>query len=775
MKHTHDASALPTHGDDSCDGPATVAPHHGTTGREAEVRAPGRRLFMQAWAAAGGGLVLGIPFDADAAPKRAGAKSAAIVSNVPVRAGETQPRGNAFGAYLSIRPDGSVLVTSPVIEMGQGAQSSIAAVLADELDAEWERLVVEEAPVGTPYQRPDVTKYQLTSGSWSLRLWYGPMRNAGAAAREMLVAAAARQWGVEPASCSTAAGRVLHVATGRSLGYGELASAAAQLPVPQKPVLKTRDRQRLVGRPLARTDIPRKVDGSGIYGVDVRVPGMAYAAMRQAPVYGAEVESVDSRAVRRRPGIVDVITVPGAVVVVAESWWQARQALDALTIRFKPTAFDGASTDALMAEERDKLAQKAGTRFRGTGDVAAAAAGAARTVSVDYTVPFLHHAPMEPMNCTASVTPGLCELWVPTQCHTTALEAARRLTGLPEAQVKINATLLGGAFGRRIHTDFIEPAILASRAVGRPVKLIWSREEDMTHGYHRPAMSARMTGTLDAAGAMTSLSMRIVGPSVHEKFWPAFFKDGLDYAAVMALTTKNAASGTHYGVPNQYVDYIYQPTHVPIGYWRSVGASHNGYFMEGFIDEMAQAAGADPAAFRRSLLKDSARGLAVLDKAVAVSGWAQRASLPAGHGLGIAFFEAVDSVVAQVAHVSLDGNRLRVHRIWAVIDCGLVINPDTVQAQMQGGIVNAWSATLAEEITVKDGRAQQTNFHDYPIQRMAGSPPVEVHIMESGGPLGGVGEAMVPTVAPAVCNAIFAASGRRIRSLPLKAHGLVAA
>lgn len=771
MKHApHDLTGDVTHAlthdctEGRAPGPAGATPPASTS----------RRQFMRAWAAAGGGLVLGIAVDADAAsarPGRAG-RMPPIESNVPVRAGETQPRGSAFGAYLSIRPDGSVLVTSPVIEMGQGAQSSIAALLADELDADWSRLVVEEAPVGTPYQRPDVTKYQLTSGSWSLRLWYAPMRNAGAAAREMLVAAAARQWGVEPATCSTADGRVLHAATGRSLGYGELASAAAQLPVPQKPALKPRERLRLVGRPVPRTDIPRKVDGSGIYGVDVRVPGMAYAVLRQAPVYGAEVASVDSRAARRRPGVIDVITVPGGVVVVAESWWQARQALETVNVRFQSTAFDAVTTDGLMAEERDKLAQKAGTRFRSTGDMAAAAAGAARTVTVDYTVPFLHHAPLEPMNCTASVTPGLCELWVPTQCHTTALEAARRLTGLPEAQVKVNATLLGGAFGRRIHTDFIEPAILASRAIGRPVKLIWSREEDMTHGYHRPAMSARMTGTLDAQGQLTSLGMRIAGPSVHEKFWPAFFKDGLDYAAVMALTTKNAASGTHYGVANQHVDYVYQPTHVPIGYWRSVGASHNGYFMEGFIDEMAQAAGADPAAFRRTLLKDSPRGLAVLDKAVQVSGWAQRASLPAGHGLGIAFFEAVDSVVAQVAHVSVTGQRLTVHRIWAVIDCGQVINPDTVQAQMQGGILNALSATLAEQITLKDGRAEQTNFHDYPILRMAGAPPVDVHIIESGGPLGGVGEAMVPTLAPAVCNAIFAAGGRRIRSLPLKAHGL---
>ena len=283
-----------------------------------------------------------------------------------------------------------------------------------------------------------------------------------------------------------------------------------------------------------------------------------------------------------------------------------------------------------------------------------------------------------------------------------------------------------------------------------------------------------MTGTLDRDGRMSGLTMRIVGPSVHEKFWPAFFKDGLDYAAVMAITTKNAASGTHYAVANQYIDYVYQPTHVPIGYWRSVGASHNGYFIEGFIDEMVHAAGQDAAAFRRALLADSPRGLAVLDKAVEVSGWG-RAQLPPGRALGIAFFEAVDSVVAQVADVSVSGNKIKVHRIWAVIDCGLVVNPDTIEAQMQGGIINALSATLAEEITIQDGRCMQSNFHDYPVMRMAGAPRVDVHIIESGGPIGGVGEAMVPTLAPAICNAIFAASGRRIRSLPLKTHGLTLA
>ena len=544
--------------------------------------------------------------------------------------------------------------------------------------------------------------------------------------------------------------------------------------MPNNPALKPANKLQLVGRRIPRTDIPSKVDGSGVFGVDVKVPGMVYGALRQAPVYGAQVEQVNRSSLKGRHGIIDVVPVPGGVVVVADSFWRARQAVESLDVTFKATSFDKVSTEGLMKEEAEKLGREQAAKFRSVGDAQAAHATAAKTVSVDYTVPFLHHAPMEPMNCTARVTADLCELWVPTQCQTTAVEAATRLTGLDASKVKVNATLLGGAFGRRIHTDFIEPAILASKAVKRPVKLIFSREEDMQHGFHRPAMSARLKGSLDSQGRMTAFSMRVVGPSVHEKFWPAFFKDGLDASAVMAITTKNAASGFHYAVQNQHIDYVYQPTHVPIGYWRAVGASHNGFFIEGMIDELAHAANEDPFEFRRRLLKDnSPRGLAVLERAAAAAGWGQ--PLPPGHGRGIAFFENVESMVAQVAEVSVVNDALRVHRVVAAIDCGLVINPDTIEAQMQGGIVNALSAALAEEITIADGRCLQSNFHDYPILRMASAPVVEVHIIQGGGAIGGVGEAMVPTLAPAVCNAIFAACGKRIRSLPIKNHGLTVA
>jgi isoquinoline 1-oxidoreductase beta subunit len=712
-----------------------------------------RRTFLQVSAAASASLMIALPLE-----------------GCSVQRAKPEPVTGSFGLFLAVHADGAVTVTVPVVEMGQGAQTALAMIIVDELGADWNRITVQPPPAAVGYQRPDVTKYQLTSGSWSVRLWNLPMRRAGAAAREMLIGAAAQRWGVAPESCDTVDGQVVHGPSGRKVGFGDVAPAAARLPVPSDPRLREPGRARLVGRPIPRTDIPSKVDGSGIFGVDVRLPGMLYATPRQAPVYGAEIADIDRDSAIKLRGVVDIVQSPGAVIVVADSFWHAKQALDQLTIRFRESPHDRETTERLMASERDKLGAREAAKFRRVGDAAAAAASASKVVSVDYTVPFLHHAPLEPMNCTARVTKTLCEVWAPTQCHTTALEAARRLTGLPDDRIVINATLLGGAFGRRIHDDFVEQAIRASMAVGRPVKLVWTREEDMRHGFHRPAMSARMQGSLDDKGQLTGLTMRIVGPSVHEKFWPSFFKDGLDASAIMALTTKNTAAGLHYAIAHQHIDYVHQPTHVPIGYWRSVGASHNGFFMEGFIDEVALAAGQDPAAFRSRLLRDSPRGLAVLDKAVEASGWGS--PMPAGHGRGIAFCENVDSIVAQVAEVEVAGDLLRVHRIVAVVDCGKVINPDTVEAQMQGGIVNALSAALAEEITIKEGAAVQSNFHDYPVLRMAGSPSVDVHIIESGAAMGGVGEAMVPTLAPAVCNAIHAACGKRIRSLPIKHHGL---
>ncbi|NYZ14404.1 xanthine dehydrogenase family protein molybdopterin-binding subunit [Azospirillum sp. RWY-5-1] len=711
-----------------------------------------RRALLKGGVALGSGLLLAVPLSG------------------PVLAAAGPAAATDLGAFLRIAADDTVTVIVPVVEMGQGAMTALAVVIVDELGADWSRVAVAPPPAGTAYQRPDVTKYQLTSGSWSVRLWYAPLRTAAAAARTMLVAAAAKEWGVDAASCATEAGRVLHRPSGRSIGFGAVAAAAARLPVPEKLVLKAAADLTLIGRSVPRVDVPSKVDGSGVYGIDVTVPGMVHAAIRHAPVYGGGVRSVDRASIAGEPGVLAVVEVPGAVVVVAESFWQAKAAAERLDVAFAPTPHDTAGTDALMAEERRKLDAPQAARFRSVGDAAAAIAGAARVVTADYSVPFIHHATLEPMNCTASVTADGCTLWVPTQCHTTALEAAVRLTGFDESRIRIHATLLGGGFGRRIHTDFIEPAILSSKAVGRPVKLLFTREEDMQHGFHRPAMTARLTASLDAGGGMTGLSMRVVGPSVHEHFWPAFFKDGLDYAAVMGLTTKATSSGLHYRIPAQHVDYIYQPTHVPIGYWRSVGASHNGFFMETFIDEVAHAAGADPYRFRRALLQDSPRGLAVLDKAAELAGWGK--PLPPGHARGIAFCENVDSIVAEVAEVSVVEGRLRVHRVAAAIDCGTVINPDTVVMQMQGGIVNALSAVLGEEITVEDGRCVQSNFHDYPVLRLADAPVVDVHILRSDGPIGGVGEAMVPTLAPAVGNAIFAATGQRLRTQPFARDGL---
>jgi isoquinoline 1-oxidoreductase beta subunit len=721
-----------------------------------ETTSMNRRLFLKGMAAAGGGLLISVPLASDA-------QNSALTRSLKSSAAAEVP----LNAFLRIAADNSVTIIVPVVEMGQGAQTALAVVIADELGADWSRIRVEAPPAAAPYQRPDITKYQLTSGSWSIRLWYQPLRTIAASAREMLVSAAARQWSVDPAGCETEIGKVVHRATGRSIEFGAVAALAATLPVPQAPALKTKEQLKLIGKPIPRVDIPSKVDGSGVFGIDVKVPGMAYAAIRQAPVYGGSVTAVDRSSLVGLPGIIDVVQMPGAVMVVADSFWKAKKGLDTLDIKWADTVNDRAGTVNLMAMERAKLASPDAVRFRNVGDIRQSMADAAKTVSADYTVPFVHHATMEPMNCTAQVTASGCEIWVPTQCQTTAVEAAVRLTGFTEDKVRVHTTLLGGGFGRRIETDFIEQAIFAAKAVGRPVKLVWTREEDMQHGFHRPAMAARMTASLDRNGEISGVSMRFVGPSVHEHFWPAFFKNGLDAAAVMGITTSNVPSGFHYAIASQYIDYIYQPTHVPIGYWRSVGASQNGFFVESFVDEIAAATGTDPYQLRRRLLRDSPRGLAVLDKAAALAGW--NAKRKKGRALGIAFSEAVGSIVAQVAEISVTKGQIKVHRVVCVVDCGsLVLNPDIITAQTQGGIVNALSAALGEEITVENGRCVQSNFHDYPILRLADAPHVDVHIIESGGPIGGIGEAMVPTLAPAVCNAIFSATGKRVRSLPIR-------
>jgi len=674
-----------------------------------------------------------------------------------------------LGAFIRIAPDGAVTIVVPCFELGQGSQTGLAMIVADELGADWAQISVRTPPLDALYRVPG-RPVQSTSGSQMVRRWFVPLRTSAAAAREMLTQAAAQQWSVAADACTVRDGVVTHEASGRSASFGSLAEAAARLPPPEKPTL--RPDFAIVGTPARRLDIPAKVDGSARYGIDVRVPGMAYAAIRQAPVFGAKLVSVGDAAIRGKRGIVAIVKLTDAVVVVADSFWRAKSAVEMLDVAFSNVAHSTVTSKQIAEEQSTALDAPNGAQAIAAGDARTAIAeckAAGTVIQSDFRVPFLYHAPIEPMTCTAHVTGDRCELWIPTQNLTTAVEVASKATGLPATAITAHATFAGGAFGRKFEQDFVAQAVTVSQAVSRPVQLIWTREEDVQHDFYRPAMSARLTAGLTEAGEVSGFVMRIAGPSVVEHTIGKPLINGADPTALLGVSTETSSAPgklQQYSIPDVLVEFILQPTHVPLGYWRAVGASQNGFFIESFVDELAIAAKKDPYAFRRNLLKDSPRALAVLDKAAVEAGWGM--PLPEGRFRGMAFSECVGSFVAQVAEVSVQGDAIRVHRVVGAIDCGMAVNPDSVLAQMQGCINMGLSAALKEEITVENGRVSQSNFHDYEVLRMAEAPVIEVHLVNSGGQLGGVGEAGLPAVAPAVANALFAATGKRARSLPLR-------
>ncbi len=671
-----------------------------------------------------------------------------------------------LGAFIRIGRDGGVTVVTPCFELGQGSTTGLAMIVADELGADWSRVTIQAPPLDPGYRTPG-RPVQSTSGSQMVRRWFAPLRKSAAAARVMLTEAAARRWSVDPASCTASNGTVNHGASGRNAPFGELAAAAAKLPQPENPPLRTSFT--IVGTPARRFDIPAKVDGSARFGIDVRVPGMTYAAIRQAPVFGAKLVSVDDAGLRGRRGVIDIVKLPEAVAVVADSFWRAKTAVEALDAVFSDVPPGTVSSKQIAGQRQARLAAAELPAAIESGNAPAALAAFGKVIAADFDVPFLYHAPMEPMTCTAHVTDTRCELWIPTQNLTTAAETAARVSGLPAQAVIAHATLAGGAFGRKFEQDFVAQAVAISKAVKRPVQLIWSREEDVQHDFYRPAISARLSAALTDAGDVAGMVIRLVGPSIVEHTIGTPLVKGADPAGLLGISTETSSAPgklQQYAIGNIRVEFAFQPTHVPVGYWRAVGASHNGFFIETFVDELAAAAGKDPYEFRRRLLKDSPRALATLDKAAAEAGWSDK--LPEGRYRGIAFSECVGSFVAQVAEVSLQDGVPRVHRIVGAIDCGTAINPDSVVAQMQGCITMGVSAALKEEITIEDGRVGQSNFHDYEVLRMAEAPRIEVHVIQSGGEIGGAGEAGLPATAPAIANALFAATGKRARSLPLR-------
>lgn len=697
-----------------------------------------------------GGLLLGVGARAEVDPMATAADAA-----------------RPLGLFLRIANDGAVTVIAPSLEMGQGATSAHAQIVADELRADWSRVSVQVAPLNPAYRGP-VVPLQQTSGSMMVRHWHAPLRRSAAAAREMLTLAAARRWGVDVATCKAENGRI--VCGERSAGFGELADDAGRLPVPANPTVLGRGA--LAGRSLGRLDVPSKVDGSARYGIDVRLPGLVYAAIRQAPVFGSRLVSVDGRDVEARPGVLQLVKLPDAVAVVATSFWRAKTAAEALAPQFTETPQSRYTSQDIAHTQRLQLDAKVARTAVHTGRVLDVLAQRGKPVTADYDVPYLHHATMEPMTCTVRLSADLAEVWVPTQNVTGVGDTAARLTGLPLDRIRVHAMLMGGGFGRKFEQDFVEQAVLIAKAASRPVQLIWTREEDVQHGRYRPAMTARLRAVTDTKGDIDAMSLRVVGPSIGEFRGQGIpFTNGYDVRAVLGVSTETESAPARlqqYAVPNFMAEVVYAPAHVPVGSWRAVGASENGFFIESFIDELAVRAKRDPYAFRHHHLRDSPRALAVLERVATAAGWGR--PLPKGHARGIAFSECVGSLVAQVAEVSLQGGTPRVHRIVCAIDCGTALNPMNVRAQVEGAIVMGLSAAMQEEITIAAGACVQSNFHDYPVARMSEVPAIEVHLIESGAALGGVGEAALPAVAPAVCNALFALTKRRIRSLPIRKH-----
>jgi isoquinoline 1-oxidoreductase beta subunit len=707
-----------------------------------------RREFLKKSAAGGTGLVIGFYLPG---------KFEALAATPP-------PESVAANAWVRIAPDDTVTIVIDKSEMGQGIVTSLAMLLAEELEFDWEKVKTEFAPAAPVYFNP-VFGLQGTGGSTSVRASWGPLTKAGAAAREMLIAAAAQQWYVEPSACHVENGAVVHNATGKRLGYGALAERAAKLPVPASPALKDPKDYKYIGKPVKRLDTPAKVNGQAPFGIDVRLPNIQHAVVARCPVFGGSVKSFDDSKAKSVRGVKQVLQISSGVAVVADNTWSAMEGRRALQISWDEGPNATNSSDAIR-----KLylaaAEKPGAIARKDGDADAALASAAKKVEAAYEVPFLAHATMEPMNCAADVRTDGCDIYAPTQFQTFVQMTGAKITGLKPEQVRVHTTFLGGGFGRRAEQDFIVEAVEISKATGAPVQVTWSREDDMQHDFYRPAAYSKLTAGLDADGWPVAWKSRIVGPSIMSRFFPGSVKNGIDETSV------EGQANSKYAIPNFLVEYALTEAGVPVGFWRSVGNSHNGYITECFVEELAKAGGKDSFEFRRKLLANAPRHRGVLELAAEKAGWGK--PLPAGRTRGIAVVESFASYVAEVAEVSVNrkSGEVRVHRVVCAVDCGRYVNPDTIAAQMEGAIVFGLTAALKGKITIEKGRVQQSNFHDYEMLRLNEMPQIEVHIVQSNEAPGGIGEPGTPPIAPAVCNAIFAATGKPIRRLPIRAEDL---
>ncbi|MDF2765045.1 MAG: rane-bound aldehyde dehydrogenase [pyrroloquinoline-quinone] precursor [Rhodospirillales bacterium] len=708
-----------------------------------------RRNFFVSSAATVGGLALGfhIPF-AEAA------------------AAETASEVNA---WVVVKPDDTVVIRIARVEMGQGTLTGLAQLVAEELDCDWSKVTTEYPTPGQNVARSRIWGNFQTAGSRGIRDSHDYVRQGGAAARHMLIQAAAGEWNAPAAECSVSNGVITHGPSGRSTTYGKVATAAAKLEAPKEVQLKDPKDWKIAGKPLKRLDTAEKLTGKQVYSIDVKLPGMLNAAVKDCPVFGGKLKSFDAAAVQGMPGVKKVVTVGDTgVAVVADTWWRAKTALDALPIEWDegPNATMSSDSIAAMLEEGLNATQA----FVGnqSGDVQGAIAGAAKTVEAVYSVPYQHHATMEPMNATAVWTTDRCQVWTATQNAEAALATAANAAGLPIPQCDVYRLHLGGGFGRRSTShDFVRQAVLIAKEMpGTPVKLIWSREEDMLHGYYHPITKAKMAGALDANGNLVGLRMRISGQSILASVRPEGLQNGRDPATFQGLNPSGTEGVFGYSIPNLLIDHAMRNPPVPPGFWRGVNNNQNAIYVECFMDELAHAAGQDPLEFRRKLMANHPKHLAVLNAVAERAGWGTPA--PQGIYRGLAQHMGYGSYVAACAEVSVDDSGiLKIHRIVAATNCGHAVNPQQIEAQVEGSFAFGLTALLYGEITLKDGRIEQENFDSYQIMRMDEMPKVESIIMPSGDFWGGVGEPTIFVAAPAVLNAIFAATGKRIRSVPL--------